>query len=86
MKRPAMPSSGGFTLKGMGGNVNVRLTCGICNYICFGNREETRENYRLLTSSGCVIQQEDGEKVVLTPDEAAETFEKMPPEHRALYL
>lgn len=86
MKRPAMPLSGGFTPKNLGGNVNIRLTCGICNYICFGNREETQENYRLLTSSGCVIQREDGEKVVLPPDEAAEAFEKMPPEHRALYL
>jgi hypothetical protein len=33
-----------------------------------------------------VIQWENGEKIVLPPEEAVEEFEKMPPEHRALYL
>jgi len=84
-KRPAMPGEGGFT-PSVGGKTNVRLTCGNCNYICFGDRDETRENYRLLTSSGCVIQLENGEKVVLPPEEALEAFKKMPPEHQALYL
>lgn len=83
--RPAMPSSGGFKPMGAGGNVNIRLTCGICNYICFGDKDETRENYRLLTSSGCVIQHENGEKVVMSPEKAAEEFEKLTPAHQQLY-
>jgi epoxyqueuosine reductase QueG len=83
-KRPAMPSEGGFT-PSVGGNVNIRLTCGNCSYICFGDKEETRENYRLLKSSGCVIQLENGEKLVLPPEEAAEEFEKMDSVHKALY-
>lgn len=84
-KRPAMTSSGGFEPTTLGGKVNIRLTCGICNYICFGDKDETRENYRLLTSSGCVIQREDGEKIVLPSEEAAEEFEKMDSVHQALY-
>lgn len=85
-KRPAMPGSGGFEPTALGGKMNIQLTCGVCNYICFGNKDETRENYRLLTSSGCVIQRENGEKVVLPPEEAAAEFHKMPDEHKALYL
>lgn len=84
-RRPAMPSPGGFQSAALGRNMNIRLTCGICSYICFGDRDETRENYRLLTSSGCVIQREDGEKIVLPPEEAAEEFERMKQEHRSLY-
>jgi epoxyqueuosine reductase len=84
-KRPAMPSPGGFTPMGLGGNANIRLTCGICSYICFGDTDETRENYRQLTSSGCVIQLENGEKRVLSPEEAVAEFEKMDPAHKQLY-
>jgi epoxyqueuosine reductase QueG len=84
-RRPAMPSPGGFQSSALGQNMNIRLTCGICSYICFGDKDETRENYRLLTSSGCVIQRENGEKIVLPPEEAAEEFEKMDTVHQALY-
>jgi hypothetical protein len=84
-KRPAMPSPGGFSPMGSGGQVNIRLTCGICNYICFGNKDETRENYRLLTSSGCVVQLENGEKITLPPEEAVKELEKMDSSHQALY-
>jgi len=35
--------------------------------------------------SGCVIQRENGDIVVLPPDEAAEEFEKMDPAHKRLY-
>jgi len=83
-KRPALPGEGGFT-PSTGGNMNIRLTCGNCSYICFGDRDETRENYRLLKSSGCVIQLENGEKRVLPPQEADEEFEKMNPAHKRLY-
>jgi epoxyqueuosine reductase QueG len=85
-KRPDIIREGGYTSREIGGNVNLRISCGNCFFICFGDREETRENYRLLTSSGCVIQLENGEKVVLPPEEALEAFKKMPPEHQALYL
>lgn len=83
-KWPPLPTEGGYPAAPLSG-MNIRLTCGNCNYVCWGDKNETRENYRLLTSSGCVIQRESGEKVVLPPDDAAEEFEKMSPEHRALY-
>ena len=72
---------GATPLKGM----NVRLTCSNCQIACWGNREDTRENYKILRNSGCVLQRENGEIVVLPAEEAAEEFEKMDPAHRALY-
>jgi epoxyqueuosine reductase len=76
----------------LGGYVNpaltetaVRLTCGNCQVICWGDKEATKENYRLLTSSGCVIQREDGSVEALPAAEAAAEFESMPEDHRELY-
>lgn len=81
---PHLPAPGGYAAAPLGG-MNIRLTCGNCCYLCWGDKEETRENYRLLSSSGCVIQRENGEKVVLPPGEAEAEFERMRPEHRSLY-
>lgn len=83
-KWPQPPTPGGYAAGPLNG-MNIRLTCGNCCYICWGDRKETAENYRLLTSSGCVIQRPNGEKVVLKADEARAEFEKMNPEHRSLY-
>ena len=64
----------------------MRLTCGCCQIVCAENKDERQENYRLLRNSGCVIQRENGDIILLSPDEAAEEFEKMDPAHKALYL
>ena len=63
----------------------LRITCGVCALVCSGNKEETEENYRVLTTSGCVVQDESGTKHVLPADEAAARFESFSPEHKNLY-
>ena len=71
-----------------GSHVNpprIQLACGGCQVVCGADKNERKENYRLLMNSGCVIQRENGDIVVLPPDEAAEAFEKMDPVHKALY-
>ncbi len=40
------------------------LTCGNCMLICWPDKEDRKENYRLLTTSGRVIRGEDGPVVV----------------------
>ena len=65
--------------------LSLRLTCGNCGIMCFGNKEDTLKNYRLLTDSGCVIQREDGEILVLPADEAAKVFSDMDAKHKRLY-
>jgi epoxyqueuosine reductase len=64
---------------------NLRLTCANCQLICWGDHKQTRENYRLLKRSGCVIQRENGDIEVLPAREAAKAFAGLPPEHRKLY-
>jgi epoxyqueuosine reductase QueG len=76
--------SGGYVNMALA-DANLRLTCGNCQAICWGDKEETRENYRLLTSSGCVVQREGGEIEVMQPGEAARAFESLDAEHRELY-
>lgn len=63
----------------------IQLTCGNCNIICWGDAKETAENYKLLTNSGCVLQKENGEIIVLPAEEAEIAFKAMSPEHQALY-
>ncbi len=77
---------------GEGGYVNpalaeesLRLTCANCQLVCWGDHKQTRDNYRLLKRSGCVIQRENGDMEVLSAREAAKTFAALPPEHRELY-
>lgn len=64
---------------------SLHLTCGNCQVVCRGDKDRTRENYRLLTGSGCVIQRESGEVDVLPAEEAEAEFERLPREHRRLY-
>jgi len=75
---------GGYTNPALEG-MKLRLTCGGCQIVCWGNKEETRENYRLRTKSGCAVQKEDGDVVFLPADEAERVFEAMDPVHRKLY-
>ncbi|MFW9875524.1 MAG: hypothetical protein ACFFG0_20665 [Candidatus Thorarchaeota archaeon] len=49
---------------------NFILTCGNCQLICTGDHNETAENYRILTNSGCVISQENGENIIVSNEEA----------------
>ncbi|NVM30339.1 MAG: hypothetical protein HWN65_15950 [Candidatus Helarchaeota archaeon] len=63
----------------------LRLTCAFCQLVCFGNKKETAENYKSLKNSGCLIQEEDGDFIILPADEAKEYFESINPKHRKLY-
>lgn len=83
LNRPAFKDSTGYAATQIG--ETVRLTCGNCQLICWGDPKETAENYRILTKSGCVIQKENGNIVVLPPDEAEKAFEAMDPAHKKLY-
>jgi len=60
-------------------------SCMFCSLVCTGDKKENLENLKLILNSGCVIQYPDGSLKVLPPDKAEEEFNRMPPEHRALY-
>ena len=63
----------------------VRLSCGNCQMICGKDAKETQENYELLINSGCVVQKEDGEIVILPPEEAEKLFDSLDENHKKLY-
>ena len=61
------------------------LTCGNCQLICHPDKEERLKRYKLLTTSGVVVQQEDGSLEAVTPEEARKRLTAMSPERRVLY-
>ncbi len=63
----------------------IRLTCGNCQLVCGSDPKETQENLKLLVNSGCVVQKEDGEILVLSPEEAEKAFEALDEKHKKLY-
>lgn len=75
---------GGYENESLEG-VNIRLTCGCCQIVCATDKKTRTENYKLLKNSGCAIQRENGEILVLSPEEASKEFEKMDPAHKRLY-
>jgi len=61
------------------------LTCGNCQLICHPDKEERSRRYKLLTTSGVVVQNEDGSLEAVPPEEAEKRLAAMNPERRALY-
>ncbi len=85
-KRPLIKDhSKGYNPASYGGKRAIQLTCGNCNLICWGDPAETAKNYKILKNSGCVIQKEDGELIILPPEKAKVEFEKLNPKHKRLY-
>ncbi len=61
------------------------LTCGNCQLICHPDKDERKKRYRWLVTSGCVVQDEDGQLRAVAPAIAKKHLAAMPPEQRALY-
>jgi epoxyqueuosine reductase len=63
----------------------LNLTCGNCQLICVPDKEERARRHKMLTESGCVVQNPDGSLEAVSPQEAAGRVQSMPSETRALY-
>ena len=81
---PERPRQDGYINEALPG-VNIRLTCGFCQNICWGNPKDTTENYKIITESGCIVQNLDGSMTVLPPEEAEEYFRSLPKKHQKKY-
>jgi hypothetical protein len=53
--------------------------------VCHPDKDERKRRYKLLTTSGVVIQHADGSLEAVPPDLAAKHVSEMKPEQRALY-
>jgi ferredoxin len=62
------------------------LTCGHCQLICWPDFEDRKENFRLLTSSGVVIQKRGGDLENVSPEEGEDFINGLDEERKALYL
>ena len=51
---------------------NFVTTCGNCHLICWGNRDETLENTKILMNSGCVVTNENGDNIIVSAKQANE--------------
>lgn len=82
IERPPMPNAADVpSVPGL----KLATTCGMCQLVCFGDKKENAKNYKLLTKSGCAVQEPDGTIVILSPEEAEKKLQQMPEEHTALY-
>jgi epoxyqueuosine reductase QueG len=63
----------------------LNFTCGNCQLVCHPDRDERKRRYKMLTTSGVVVQNEDGSLEAVSPDEARKRLAAMSPERRALY-
>lgn len=81
-RRP--PMEGGFPHILM--RSKLFLTCGNCQLICWPDLEDRKENFRILTSSGVVIQKPDGALARVSPEKAETFIAGMEEERRSLYM
>jgi len=64
----------------------LEFTCGHCQFICHPDKEVRQERFNMLVNSGVVVQNEDGSREAVSPEEAQKRLAAMSPERRALYM
>ena len=63
----------------------VELTCGNCQLICHPDKEIRKKRYQMLTQSGVIVENPDGSREAVSPEEAKKRLAAMDPATRALY-
>jgi epoxyqueuosine reductase QueG len=62
---------GGFFICLIPGN-RMEYTCSNCHFVCHPDKEVRKARYQMLTESGVVIQEPDGTRRAVSPEEAKE--------------
>ena len=75
---------GGFFIPIMSGSI-MEYPCSNCHLVCHPDKEVRTARYKMLIESGVVIQEPDGTRRVVSPEEAKEYLNSMPLERRKLY-
>ena len=63
----------------------VELTCGNCQLICHPDKEIRKKRYELLVENGVIVENPDGSREAVPPEEAKNRLAAMDPKTRALY-
>jgi epoxyqueuosine reductase QueG len=69
LERPKV--KGGIFIAGIPGH-RLEYTCSNCHFICHPDKEVRKERYRMLKESGVVIQEPEGARRAVSPEEAKE--------------
>lgn len=75
---------GGFFHFLVPGN-RLEFTCGNCQLVCHPDKAVRLQRHKMLAESGVIVQNPDGSREAVSPEEAAERVAAMSPEIRALY-
>ncbi len=81
-RRP--PMEGGFPHILM--REKLYLTCGNCQLLCWPDPEDRKENFRILTSSGAVIQKQNGSLEWVSAEKAEAYVMGLEEERQSLYI
>jgi hypothetical protein len=65
---------------------NLYLTCGNCQLLCWPDLADRKENFRILTSTGVIIQRPDGSLHRVSAEEGEAYLQSLDGEKRALYI
>jgi epoxyqueuosine reductase QueG len=65
---------------------NLYLTCGNCQLLCWPDPADRMENYRILTSTGVIIQKPDGSLARVSSEEGEAYIQTLDEIKRALYV
>ena len=63
----------------------MEYPCLNCHIVCHPDKEIRTARYKMLIESGVVIQEPDGTRRAVSPEEAKEYLNSMPLERRKLY-
>ncbi len=80
-RRPPMPGGAAHVLM----RSKLYLTCGNCQLLCWPEPADRKENFRILTSSGTIIQKPDGSLENVSPQQAEAYVSGLPEKERSLY-
>ncbi|MCP4755573.1 MAG: epoxyqueuosine reductase [Proteobacteria bacterium] len=82
LKRPK--TDGGFYHFLMPGN-HIEFTCCFCQLVCHPDKEVRNKRFKLIKNGGVVVQNPDGSRKAVSPEEAQKWIDSLDPERRALY-
>lgn len=82
---PEEPGGGGFYIANPVRDKKIFTGCSTCQAVCHPDPDERKRRYKLLTTSGVVVQNPDGSLEAVPPEEADRRLAAMSPEVRALY-
>jgi len=69
----------------LAGNFEMQYTCSNCQFICHPDRKIRKKRFDMLVNGGVVIEEEDGTKRAVPPEEAEAFLKAMPESRRYLF-